>query len=146
MRILFIFHTGILEIEIEKQTGQFWSQNRLWKIGLIYHSDVSLYSLIWEMVHKSAFYIPVMALLNAHTLYLMENERSMTILDFKMSVIKELLQKHTKRTIPSRGGRCSSSKILQHVTDITLQTMCLVFSATEYNGEILCVYIFCHKP
>jgi hypothetical protein len=66
---------------------------------------MSLYSPTWEMVHESALYIPDMALLNTHTLYLLVNVKSMTIPDFQMSVIKELCKNIEKKNDSIQGWK-----------------------------------------
>jgi hypothetical protein len=55
---------------------------------------------------KLALHIPDVALPSGHALYLMRNERGMSLPHFQMSVIGGLLEKYKERRISSRGGRC----------------------------------------
>jgi hypothetical protein len=41
----------------------------------------------------------------------MQGEKGMSLPDFQMSVIRQLLEEHNERRISSRGGRCSSGDI-----------------------------------
>jgi hypothetical protein len=66
---------------------------------------------------KLSLHILNVALLNAHALYMMQNEKGMSLPDFQMSVIRGLLEKHEERRISSRGGKCLSGDIPQCVTD-----------------------------
>jgi hypothetical protein len=91
------------------------------KMGSVDWTDMLLSYV--QYIHKSvnwykklALHILNVALLSAPALYLMQNEKGMSLPDFQMSVIRGLLEKHKERRISSRGVRCSSGDIPQHLT------------------------------
>jgi hypothetical protein len=77
-----------------------------------------------QCIHKSvkwynklALHILNTALLSAHALCLMQNEKGMSLPGFQMNVIRGLLKNNEYRRISFRGGRCSSGNIPECLTD-----------------------------
>jgi hypothetical protein len=81
------------------------------KLGAVTQTDMLL--IYVQCIHKSvkwykklAFHILDIALLSAHSLCLMQNEKVMPLYDFQMSAIGRVLEKHKEGRILSMGGRC----------------------------------------